>query len=769
MRVLLSAALLIASTSCYAFTPPVIDREANPFDAHLDPDGSLVVGGSGSISQPEVYPDSKGGLYDHLVHYTQYIVVAKDGSMRWYLKTWDTYASITRPPPPNAINENEPVTWREGNSIMDFASWSEAVHESHGFGPTTRFLIECVAGAHVQAFLAELSQRDCAFASIQRYGTISLFDTMMWRVEAKKRLVDIWLLDPNFSGLKWWENRAVLQNNDWNNNGVSNSNEIRNGLDPLAGGYVKSLLVDDDGTTFMPPDQFAWPACVHATADAGPDQRLESGANGKTMATLNGSASTGEPPLTYAWTFFPAIANGVTGANPTLEFSLGTTLATLTVTDADGNIATDTVVIVVEDTIKPVLSDVPAEFSVEQANLDGTRVNLVAPTAWDLSDGNPVVTHDQPAVFPLGTTTVTWSASDRGGNTVTATTKVTVVDTTPPQFVTVPGSAPVEQDTLDGATVALAAPLVRDICDAAPAVSSDAPNIFPLGDTTVTFTATDASGNVSRATTVVRVRDTQAPALSNIPADVTVEQAALDGTAVTLGNPAASDVCDAAPLVSSNAPAVFPLGATVVTFTATDASGNQVSATMNVTVIDTTPPVLSNVQTSVRAEAAGRNGTPVTLALPAATDICDAAPVVTSNAPARFPLGLTMVTFTAIDASGNVARATTNVMVSDTTPPVFSNVPAPISVQSKNGKPVKVSVPMPTATDLVDPNPLVTSNAPGTYPVGVTTVTFTAKDSNGNTSTATTTVTVTDNKKKTLAEILIDLVLEILRRLGLIP
>jgi len=249
-------------------------------------------------------------------------------------------------------------------------------------------------------------------------------------------------------------------------------------------------------------------------------------------------------------------------------------------------------------------------------------------------------------------------------------------DQTPPLISNVPTPILVEQTSRDGTPVTVPLPTATDTCDATPVVTSNAPGVFPLGTTTVTFTATDSSGNTATATTSVTVVDTTAPVISNVPGPIRVEQTSRDGTPVTVPLPTATDICDAAPTVVSNAPAVFPLGTTTVTFTATDASGNTATATTSVTVVDTTAPVISNVPAPIRVEQTSRDGTPVTVPLPTATDICDAAPTVVSNAPAVFPLGTTTVTFTATDASGNKATATTRVTVVDTTDPVIASLTA---------------------------------------------------------------------------------------------
>jgi hypothetical protein len=121
------------------------------------------------------------------------------------------------------------------------------------------------------------------------------------------------------------------------------------------------------------------------------------------------------------------------------------------------------------------------------------------------------------------------------------------------------------------------------------------PSVFPLGDGRHVH-ATDASGNVATATTPVTVVDTPPPVLTGVPPPVTVEQTSHRGTPVHLPRPRATDVCDASPRVTSDAPDVFPLGRTVVTFTATDDSGNRTRARTTVTVVDTTPPAIKDVE-----------------------------------------------------------------------------------------------------------------------------------------------------------------------------
>lgn len=169
--------------------------------------------------------------------------------------------------------------------------------------------------------------------------------------------------------------------------------------------------------------------------------------------------------------------------------------------------------------------------------------------------------------------------------------------------------------------------------------------------------------------------DEEPPVLEDVPDPIVVEQTNLNGTPVTVPLPGVMDTCDPTATVTSDAPAVFPLGTTDVTFTAMDRAGNTSTAMTSVTVIDTTAPVLANVPAPIQVELEGPAGTPLIVPLPDAADICDVNPQVTSDAPAIFPLGTTMVTFTAIDVSGNMATAVTSVTVVDTTNPVLTVSP----------------------------------------------------------------------------------------------
>ncbi len=111
----------------------------------------------------------------------------------------------------------------------------------------------------------------------------------------------------------------------------------------------------------------------------------------------------------------------------------------------------------------------------------------------------------------------------------------------------------------------------------------------PTGLKMVSLVVTDTEGDTDTCVADVQVQDTNAPDIA-APADVTAECSSPAGTPVDLGTPTVLDHCDISPSISNDAPPLFPLGTTTVTWIATDADGNQGLDAQAVLVEDTTPP-----------------------------------------------------------------------------------------------------------------------------------------------------------------------------------
>ncbi|MFH1726152.1 MAG: hypothetical protein ABII00_16205 [Elusimicrobiota bacterium] len=156
-------------------------------------------------------------------------------------------------------------------------------------------------------------------------------------------------------------------------------------------------------------------------------------------------------------------------------------------------------------------------------------------------------------------------------------------DATPPSITAPPGLT-VECAAHGGQAVDIGMAVAADDTDPDPAIANDAPALFIKGSTLVTWTATDFSGNSAAALQTVNIQDT-APAQLGACQDVTELQDSAAGTAITLNPPAIADACDPQPSLASDAPAIFPVGATQVTWTAEDAGGNTAQTTCAVTIL----------------------------------------------------------------------------------------------------------------------------------------------------------------------------------------
>jgi hypothetical protein len=210
---------------------------------------------------------------------------------------------------------------------------------------------------------------------------------------------------------------------------------------------------------------------------------------------------------------------------------------------------------------------------------------------------NPVKDSSGLNSYGLGSEKVTCTYTDGGGLTKSASATYNIVDTTKPNIaahddVTAEATGP------NGAEVTYTAPTANDAvygnlgdANCTPASGSQ----FPMGDTTVTCTATDGSGNEATPTTFkVTVKDTTAPALT-LPDNITEEATGPNGNVVNY-SASAKDLVSGSVNVdcTPNSGSTFAITTTTVNCSATDAAGNKATGSFTVKVQDTIAP--SNIQ-----------------------------------------------------------------------------------------------------------------------------------------------------------------------------
>jgi hypothetical protein len=276
--------------------------------------------------------------------------------------------------------------------------------------------------------------------------------------------------------------------------------------------------------------------------EAGDDVTVEADSPSGAEVMLYGNATDDvDMELDFVWSEGDTVLG--TEANLTTTLGLGSHVLTLNATDDSGNTGSDTVTVDVVDTTPPEV-DAGEDTTVEAgypATIHGSALDLVD-TELDYvwKEGDTVLGTEADLTYTwltLGPHVLTLSATDDSGNTGTDTVTVTAVDTTPPEItVSVDPDMmwPPNHKYVDVETVVT----VYDAVDPNPAltlvsvISNEADNgkgdgntnndIEILSDTmfrlraersgrgqgrvyTITYSATDASGNSAEASVTINV------------------------------------------------------------------------------------------------------------------------------------------------------------------------------------------------------------------------------------------------------------------------
>ncbi len=420
-------------------------------------------------------------------------------------------------------------------------------------------------------------------------------------------------------------------------------------------------------------------------------------------------------------------------------FPIGITKVTYTATDPSGNMTSKSFNVEVVNTIPPVITNCPADQTVyvPSGSCD-IQVSWTEPTA----DGCGVTmtqTHNPGDVFTAGVHTVSYNFTDGSGNSSVCSFTVSVLDTITPTITNIPADLVVDAAGACEAAVSWTEPTATDNCSAG--ISSDyAPNdLFPIGITTVTYTATDPSGNQTSKSFLVEVINSASMTINNCPADQTVYVPSGSCDVAVSWTVPTADGCGVNMTSSHDPGDIFATGMHSVTYDFTDGLGNSSTCSFTVTVLDTISPVISNLPSDFVVDAtSGQCGANVSWAAPMATDNCSANMSSDHTPGDFFPVGSTTVNYTAIDPSGNVIQRSFGVTVEDHTPPIFTSCPGTFTVIMLDTA-TRTSVitwTEPIADDACSSVSLSSNyNSGDTFNFGIILVEYTAIDANGNQST----------------------------------
>lgn len=307
-------------------------------------------------------------------------------------------------------------------------------------------------------------------------------------------------------------------------------------------------------------------------------------------------------------------------------------------------------------------------------------LDVVYPAATDNCDDELTFSHvDSIIDGPCGETydiLRTYIVTDDFGYADSLSHLIHIVDEQAPVFTNVPADATVSCGDDLPSTQAVAV----DNCNGVTITFEDEMTVSTCGSagTVVrTWTATDACGNASNATTVYTIVDELDPVLVDVPADLTLSCA--DDYAFPV--PTATDACSSVDVTESME--VFDGACAnaytmVRTFTATDACGNSSQATQTILVVDDVAPVFSGLPSDMTLECGAAIPT---VAISASDNCADTVDLTYEDAEVAIDACQYQIvrTYTAVDACGNSVTHDWTLTFEDTTAPTFT-VPADVTI-----------------------------------------------------------------------------------------
>lgn len=408
------------------------------------------------------------------------------------------------------------------------------------------------------------------------------------------------------------------------------------------------------------------------------------------------------------------------------------------------------------DNLPPQISNCPSDINMSLSAGCTVPVDWDEPSATDECGIDSFTSSHQPDEdFPVGSTRVTYTARDNAGNESVCFFNVVVIDDIKPVFTSCDNSK-IKVDTDGDCNVAVnwSPPEASDNCSLASLTSNYSPgDVFPQGKTTVTYTATDNSGNTATCSFDVQVKVKESEAITGCLDDITLPADGSCGRIVEWEAP--ETTCSLSLNSNYNSGDRFPLGSTEVIYTAVDEDEVVATCSFTVVVIDESAPVFSTcpsdifLSKNVGCEVAANWEAPVV------TDNCDQEITIQASHTSGefFPVGLTTVSYLATDEAGLTSTCTFNVVVSEVPALTISNCPDDIIVTGNNNCELMATWDSPLLENTCTNANLFSSHESGdVFPVGTTEVIYTATDDVGNRSTCSFNVIVENGAEPSISK-----------------
>ncbi len=238
------------------------------------------------------------------------------------------------------------------------------------------------------------------------------------------------------------------------------------------------------------------------------------------------------------------------------------------------------------DTTAPIIT-LAGLASVEHEQ--GTTYVDAGASATDNVDGATAVTTSGAIGQQAGIYTLTFTASDKAGNSASTTRTVTVSDTTAPT-ITLNGDTSINHE--QGTEYTDAGASANDLVDGNVVVTTSGQVESSAGSYTLTYTATDIVGNTTSTIRTIVVADTTAPVISII-GDTTINHPL--GSVYVDAGATAIDTVDGAVSVTTSGTVGDVAQAYTLTYAATDNAGNQATAVRIINIGDSTASTQVNV------------------------------------------------------------------------------------------------------------------------------------------------------------------------------